>query len=174
MRTSTPTLHREVLTQTYPAADRVLVVWADRPYDRCPRCGQHVEVEVGCPVGTDWPNQMVIECDQQHKPCGLWLRVDWLARMVVDPADDAAVEATLTEGVTAIWVETWEDTARTIRERLVEAWRAVHNGDWDSTGSETEPGVYRDGGTLLAWDYGPRGTDDMIVVGAGDAIEVRA
>jgi hypothetical protein len=164
------------------------VVWADRPYDTCPRCGQPVARVVGqCPVmlntGAGQGGQ-IQEYSQQHG-CGQWLSVDWSEVPASDrlsdvTEDDVAASARtfatrLAEAITL----RRERIRRRLREDLEEALgRLAEPLDDDETeqdrardvrtGSEVEPGVYSEGGEWVAWDYDPDGSGDTIAVRESD------
>lgn len=76
---------------------RMPVAWLDRETDRpCPRCGEGIPVDPGCPVVFDpsvWEGGTQ-PISQQHG-CGEWLAVDYLVG--VDGEDPAAVAARLAE-----------------------------------------------------------------------------
>lgn len=163
------------------------VVWADRPYDTCPRCGQPVPgVVENCPALLNTgagQGGAIQEWDQQHG-CGEWLAVSWCE---VKPAGDEVTEAEIqaaAEELSAEWQR--EVTAKTSRivaalrkELAVALARLAEPLDEDETiedrdeevrtGSETQPGVYREDGEWLAWSYPPvQDGSDSITVYASD------
>lgn len=78
-----PGTHATILTGRDVVTGQQLaypVVWADRPYTRCPRCGDAVARTVNeCPVLLDvgaGQGGAIEEISQQHG-CGEWLHIDW-------------------------------------------------------------------------------------------------
>ncbi|MEV0732346.1 hypothetical protein [Polymorphospora sp. NPDC050346] len=174
-----------------------VVVWADRPYDRCPSCGQAVQMNSDCPVGLNLGEAggQLQEHDKQHG-CGEWLTVDWDEvtgtskpdsddEIVpgIGPADVVAAAEQLAEvtrgkradGRARLEQRLRDDLAAAL-DRLAEPLAAGETdqdrADEARTGSEVEPGVYREGDLWLAWDYAP-GTDDVVTVTADDLVAGR-
>lgn len=69
-----------------------VVVWADRIYTNCPRCGERIDREVEeCPVQLNagaGPGGALMDIDQKHG-CGLWLSVGYTE---VKPGPDVQPE----------------------------------------------------------------------------------
>jgi hypothetical protein len=159
------------------------VVWADRPYDCCPRCGEPVNRVVDCPVGLNTgagQGGRLEEWSKQHG-CGRWLAVTWWevtgsgAAGEVTPDDVVAAATELAASLAgAIDKERGRLRAKLHRElawasaRLAEP---LEDGETFEdraeevrTGSKIDPGVYQEGGTWCAWDYDPDGSGDPITV----------
>lgn len=138
------------------------VVWADRPYDTCPRCGESVTRTPECPVVLDRSTQgLQVETVDLAHGCGDWLRIRWEVvgegETVADRvAAQAAADVTARRG----------DVMARLRRELADALGA--DPEDAITGSETEPGVYRDGGVLVAWDHDPAGGGEILEVTRDD------
>lgn len=151
-----------------------IIVWADRPYNYCTRCGQTVGYEVpNCPVNLDlgagWGGQL-LDYDQKHG-CGQWLLVSWRE---VD--DEAAIEAAaqslaenLAKRIEGLRKKTRAALAKQLRAAQARLAEPLDEAAGETTadreeevlsGSEVTPGVFRDGDALLAWAYDPSGRDD--------------
>lgn len=176
LRTESPTphTHAQVLSArnlTSGDVDRLVVVWADRNYDTCPRCGQPVPVDPGNPVYFDNPPNPTTERDQKHG-CGFWMSV---ASATFDPdlLDDGV---DLDDHVAAIAAE----LEKAYAEQVAAANQRIRNGllqnlvdflefdpedrEDEAGGSETNPGIYRDGDQWAAWDYPTTDDGDPITV----------
>jgi len=145
------------------------VVWADRSYAACPRCRETIPIVVEhCPVllNVGACSGGAIEARDLQHGCGQWLSVGWAA---LD--NDAAAEDVLAVAEELATRRATDLTAARdhLRARLRAELANVLAADL-VTGSETEPGVYCDGGTWLAWDYDPDGSGDPITVSAADGI----
>jgi hypothetical protein len=166
-----------------------VIVWADRAYNTCPQCRQPVHTEVDCPIHLDagaCQGGQLLEYDQQHG-CGEWLGVH---SANIEPSDSPDDSPEIIEGVTEHAVLAAADklsAARTadiavqvatIQRRLRRDLRAALNrlaeplgadetaddrADEITNGDEIQPGVYHDGGTWLAWDYHPEGSDAITI-----------
>jgi hypothetical protein len=160
------------------------VVWADRPYDRCPRCREPVnQVVVDCPVTLDTgacQGGQLEEWDKQHG-CGEWLAVD--CQEVTGggatgdvTSDDVVVAATKLAASLAEAIDHERHHLRAGLRRDL-AWALARLAEplqeWETpegraeearTGDELNPGVYQEDGTWLAWAYDPDGSGDPIVV----------
>lgn len=164
-----------------------VVVWADRPHDRCPQCGQPVPVDPDVPVilnaGAGQGGQ-IMEVSQQHG-CGYWLSVDWteVTRRGADPTDadiaDAAAELThrrqqaIAEARQEIEARLRRDLAAALArlaEPLDAGETAEDREDEVTNGDELTPGVCYDGTEWIAWDCPPvaDGHDETVVVAASD------
>jgi len=168
-----PHSHATTLTATdpYQTELRETVVWVDRAYNDCPRCHQPGQRVVDqCPVqinGGACVGGEIEEWDQRHG-CGEWLSVDW---EVVEPAGDEPTDEEIRVVATRLLIARDQELAKTnaeIKTRLVTELREAlgrlaepleaDETDEDRceevrTGSDTEPGVCRDGHLWLAWDY---------------------
>jgi hypothetical protein len=181
-----PGIHAAVLAGIVPATmtrHELPVVWADRTCLSCPRCGQEIaHVVDACPVGMGDMGEPE-EFSQQHG-CGEWLHVSWA---VADDSSPAAITTAATE--VAAWRTEELDRARDeIRARLLRELADAKlqldapleidgetRGEREErvyTGSDADPGVYWDGymdsGTLVAWDYDPDGSGELVTVTAAD------
>jgi hypothetical protein len=164
------------------------VVWADRPYDTCPRCRQPVaRVVEQCPVMLDTGARQggqILEYSKQHG-CGEWLSVDWdevraSDRLADITDDDVAAAARLLAARLAETIaskrdhirmrlrEDLQDALRRLAEPLEDDETAEDRTDEVRTGSEVEPGIYQEGGEWVAWDYDPAGSGDTIAVHESD------
>ncbi len=165
------------------------IVWADRTYNRCPRCHQPVNSVTDCPVilnvGAGQGGQ-IEETSKQHG-CGEWLAISWREIGGGQDATEQDIVTAAAELATERTQEIDDDRARRageLREELRTALRRLReplaSGETEEdrtdevrTGSETEPGIDRDGDTWLAWDCDPSGDGEPIVVTdrdiAGDA-----
>jgi hypothetical protein len=116
----------------------------------------------GCPVMLDPSMGDVQARDQQHG-CGTWWGPDWVT---IDPSEAEALDE-LRDRVVAAADKLMEDVRTTeaeadararaaLRRTLAEALAELDAGaepDDVATGSEMDPGVYRDGDEWIAWDY---------------------
>ncbi|HMH92574.1 MAG TPA: hypothetical protein VK586_16000, partial [Streptosporangiaceae bacterium] len=159
------------------------VVWADRTFPACPRCGEEIAYAVtDCPVTMDDTGEAE-EYSQQHG-CGEWLAVPWA---VADDASPAAIQAAAAALAATRAAELGrardEIRARLLRELdaakreldaplEIDGETRAEREDRVYTGSDADPGVYwdslMDGGTLLAWDFDPGSPEDTITVAAAD------
>jgi hypothetical protein len=168
-----------------------VVVWADRAYAYCPRCGESVPQNVGCPAtlnaGAGQGGQLG-DWDQQHG-CGTWLAVDWVR--AVPSAYVGEDDELVTPGVTErdvvraareladereVEIEKLRaDAAAILRADLQAALDELAEplGDDESdqerierlaTGTEVNPGVCVEDGQWSAWAYDPAGGDDPVIV----------
>jgi hypothetical protein len=162
-----------------------LVVWADRPYDRCPGCDEPVSRVVECPVGLNTgagQGGRLEEWSKQHG-CGEWLAVDWeevtssAATGEVTTADVVAAATELAASLAAaidkergcLRARLREDLAwalARLAEPLADGETSEDREEEVRTGSEVDPGVYREGDGWLAWGYDPDGSGDPITVHA--------
>ena len=183
--------HAAILTGTDVVTGEALaypVVWADRPYDHCPRCNQFVGRDVDCPVmlntGAGQGGQ-IQEYSQQHG-CGEWLSVSWkeiyfstrdaTEQDILDAAHELAAD--LAEEIAArqkrLRTQLREELAaalKRLREPLGEDETTEDRAGEMRTGSEIEPGIYEEHGVWLAWDYDPDGSGDPITVTEADVTE---
>lgn len=165
-----------------------VAVWADRHYDRCPRCHQHINIDPGCPVilnagaGQGGATQ---ETSQQHG-CGYWLNVLFDTVAVDDDDDTAVVEHRILDAAKDLAtgrgarIEAARDNiTAALREDLAAAierlGEPLEDGETREDrerevlgGTETEPGVYREAGEPRVWAYGPVDDGDPIIVTAAD------
>lgn len=153
------------------------VVWADRAYLNCPRCGETAGTEPGCPVTInegDGRGAQFEEWSQQHG-CGEWLPVLW---------DECGTsESEILEAATAL-AERRRGALATSRDNLAAALRdnlaaalasasgpAREDRGGITTGSDAEPGIFFDEsgcGEWIAWDYDPAGNGEFVTVYASD------
>jgi hypothetical protein len=178
------THHAELTARDIVTGEPLLyhAVWADRPYGHCPRCGQPVPREPGCPLHLNpgaGQGGAIQDYNQQHG-CGEWLDVDstWLGASASEMDIVAAADKLATRLVQGL-----EDRRAAIRNRLREELRAAlaqlaEPLDEDEsaedreedvrTGSCEHPGVFQDqdenGAPWVAWDYDPDGSGDVIEV----------
>jgi hypothetical protein len=184
--------HAAVLTGRDIVSGQMLaypVVWADRPYGTCPRCGQPVARVVGeCPVMLDTGAGLggqILEWDKQHG-CGEWLSVSWQEVHSASPGGDPGEPDTLAAAAElaaalAAEVSAERDQIRVrlrgeLQEALTRLAGPLDDGETPEdraaevrTGSEVGPGVYLEyGGHWLAWDYDPGGSGEAVTVSAED------
>lgn len=162
------------------------VIWADRPYDRCPRCDQPVARVVDqCPVTLDTgagQGGRIGEWDQQHG-CGEWLGVAW-AEVDGDPTEDDVVTAArqlaegLAEAIAGQRASVRARLAQDLREAMGRLAEPLEDGETAEeraaeirTGNEVESGIYLEDGSWVAWDYAPAGDGDTIAVHEADLDE---
>lgn len=163
------------------------IVWADRSYDRCPRCGQQVPSEVGCPVKFNagaGQGGALEERSQQHG-CGEWLGVLWVQVTgsgetgEVAERDVTAAAERMAQARVALIAERRERIRARLRRHLIGALAELAKPlDGDETageraerlrsGDEMNPGVYHDGAQWVAWDFDPDGSGDVIDVTEGE------
>jgi hypothetical protein len=162
---------------------RYIVVWADRPYDRCPRCGQTVaRVVEGCPIhlNTGAGAGGALEPMSQQHGCGEGLSVDSRELGGDATADQVlAAAAELAQGL----AEEIDAERGTMRDRLAEELRNILAREIEPlddgetledrreelrSGDEMNPGAYHDGQQWSAWDYDPDGSGDPVIVYADD------
>ena len=166
-------IHAELLAGTDAASSSTIsrvVVWVDRPYEECPRCGEPVDRDPGCPAALDGgePGGQLVPYTQQHT-CGEVLDADFLA---LDGGDGLTADVVLTaahdlaQGLTDATAAERRRITRQLREELTSALLALGDGEDEEdvcTGSEVTPGIYREDGTLIAWAYGPSGDEEDII-----------
>lgn len=164
------------------------VVWADRAYGTCPRCGQPVaRIVEDCPVLLDTgagQGGQIQELDKQHG-CGEWLDVDWQEVQACEAAggitadDVTAAAGALAAGLAAeITAERdrirarlradLRDALRRLAEPLEPGETPEDRAEDAGTGSEIDPGVCVEDGKWFAWDYDPAGGPEPIIVHASD------
>jgi hypothetical protein len=167
------------------------VVWADRPYDTCPGCGQPVNrVVERCPVVLNpgaAQGGRIEEWDKQHG-CGQWLSVAWqrvggrsgetTEQDILDAAGQLA--DVLAEQVDAAYTRLKARLSADLAEALERLAGPLRDGETHDerveqlrTGSQIEPGIDIDQGTWLAWDYHPDGSGDVVTVTDADLTEAR-
>lgn len=164
-----PGIHATVLTGTVAATGGTtahLVVWAER-LRRCPGCDQPGPDNRGCPVTLNSDGQPW-EWSHEHG-CGAWWGCEWGALDVVDGVTVAEAQ-TLIDRVGWLAVVEADSARDTLLQHLGDQLTdqiALFDGlvgdgvDADeaerqaTTGSETAPGVFRDGGRWVAWDHDP-------------------
>jgi len=158
------------------------VVWADRPYQECPRCDQPINrtTETSCPVmlntGSGQGGQ-IEEFDQQHR-CGEWLPVLW---QEVPVAGDEVTEGELAAAAQELAVrfqgaveaeragirkslrDDLAEALKRLAEPLVSGETAEERAEEVRTGSEVEPGVRQEDGVWLAWANDPLDTDPITI-----------
>lgn len=157
----------------------VLVLWADHPYERCPRCREPVQRTAPCPLylnpGDADPETAMEAVNREHvEGCGRWLDVAY-AHLDTDSADPGQV-AELARDLAAQWqtqVEHWRRIRRAdLRELLQDLDTEPQDGesvqevrDRISAGAQMDPGPYWDTarGCWAAWDYDP-GDDEQILI----------
>jgi hypothetical protein len=159
------------------------VVWADRPYGKCPRCGQAVPREPSCPLSLNPGAGLggaIEEWDQQHR-CGEWLAVDSTS-LGEDASEEQILNAAkvLAVGLADEMQEVRERIRTRLREdlrqalaRLVEPLDTEHGetaedrADEVTTGGSEYPGVFQDrnqvGVPWVAWDFDPAGDSDTVI-----------
>lgn len=153
-----------------------VVVWADRPYDRCPQCEQGVSAVVDCPVTLDagaGQGGQIMEYSQQHG-CGYWLSVDWTevtGHDGEDPTDTdiAAAAAQLAHRRQQHIADACQMIEAGLRRDLA---AVLAQEDKVSSGSEFHAGVYHDGTEWVAWAEAPVDDADAIVVCESDLAQV--
>ncbi len=148
-----------------------LIVWRDRPFDLCPRCHETVARVIDAPpvlINPGYVGGQLDQLDLQHG-CGCWLTVHW------EQADNE-IEAVEIAARMAVDLQAEIERARRtmladLRSNLTDALALLADGvdpDDVTTGSEVHPGVYREGGRWLAWDFDPDGSGDTITADEDD------
>lgn len=177
-------LPRHVHAETLRARDVVTgqpiaetIVWADRVINQCPLCRQPIDrIVEACPAhlnaGAGQGGQLQ-DYSQQHG-CGEWLAVTW--RAVADGESVEFVAAEIAASFTRDLAEERASIRRRLTEELADAMArlakpladgetAEERAEEITTGSDTDPGVYRGDG-WLAWEFDPLtedGTDCITV-----------
>ncbi|MFG3710968.1 hypothetical protein [Micromonospora sp. NPDC047730] len=144
-----------------------VLVWADRPYSTCDRCGQPVPTVESAPAIAN-PLGSAMAVSQQHG-CGEWLSVFW-----TELPGDATVEQItqakhdLLRRYRAAIEERTEEIRAALAADLTEMLELSPDERY-CTGSEVEPGIYQESGGYLkagpwvAWAYAPVGGDAITV-----------
>lgn len=147
---------------------RKIVVWADRPYDTCPRCGQGIG-RTPCPVTLN--GDVVEQIDISHH-CGMWMRIDW--EILGENASERSI-AQVAQKLDIAREQRVERGKERTRERLhgmiAAARQRIIDGDDPEDvcdGSEAIAGVYMEDGRLTAWDYGPIDDGSIVTVDEND------
>jgi antitoxin (DNA-binding transcriptional repressor) of toxin-antitoxin stability system len=169
-----PGIHAEILSGTNVDSVPVkrAVVWADRLIRACPQCKKPAARNSGCPavVGDHGQLESVSQrCASLNGTCGEWLSVLYWA---ADDTSDAAIAAAAAELAGRRDRELAgerERIAGRLGGAIGDALTALGRGDDLAsviTGSDADPGIYADGGGLVAWDYDPFDDDATITVAA--------
>lgn len=176
-----PNVHAKLLQACDPQGVDVanVLLWIDRPFNTCPRCGQPIDQDLtGQPPATLDNTGLTMAFSQQHG-CGEWLTVDWddtdtddatvegvLAAAAKLVADRDAEIVKLRAAVTATLDLQLRDAAVRLAEPLEDGETFEERLEDVCTGNEVEPGVFMDGDVLAAWAYDPAGDPEPIRVHA--------
>jgi hypothetical protein len=153
----------EVRTAATATTVTRIAVWGPAQRE-CPGCGATERDPIReCPVTLD-PSVGDTQAWSQQHGCGAWWGSTWA---VIDPIEPDYIEPDdadrirrladeIMEDVRAAEAEADTQTMAALRTALTEALDELGSGaepDYVTTGSATEPGVYRDGDEWLAWAY---------------------
>jgi hypothetical protein len=181
-----PGVHSRLLTGRDPNGCDIarVLLWVDRTYSRCPSCGQSITVDL-----SDLPPAVLnegagaggaVESVSQQHGCGQWLGVDWRSIDVTDPTDEVFDRALLTaEKMHIAWNAELNAERGLVEDRLNRVLKQAKEmlleplADGETRadrlapllrGSETEPGAYLDGDTVIVWDCDPADPSSTIGV----------
>lgn len=123
------------------------VVWAALPYGQCPGC-RRAEVPAGHGLLVDDKDFGVAALDARCPNCSRWLGSVWV--QITDDIDETAARTRCADLYAAHLAE-----VRELVEDRCRRWLTAAVADGRETGTDTEPGAYRDGGQWVAWDHDP-------------------
>lgn len=164
--------------------DSRIVVWAARPYDTCPGCGEEVEQNAGVPVhldggsgergGTIVPYSMTHGCGRQLWE--QWVELDGDASRADIEAARVQVARMVDEEREQLRAPVREQLQRDLRYALARLGEPLDAHDTPeqrreevTSGDEAHPGVHWSAGEgWVAWGFDPCGELDYIQVTEAD------